>query len=225
MVKDVSILDLACHVFPGKLTQYSDYNEIYEKTYNFWKSIYEDVYSKSGHISSLNPDNFLLQDDVLALTYDSEVVGCILLSYHLGRLRISTDINYFKGIPQEFVDQIRTKISDRFMLMESLTVHPEWRKSQAGVSLAHYLIGFAIHAFKSSRADILVGTPRVDVKVDRILNMFGGKDLGNFTKSNYPCKTFIFTRESLILNPVEIDTPALKRIWNNRYLHIQGEVA
>ena len=219
-----SLNEIRCFEMPGKWVPGVDL-ELYNKTYQFWKSVYETVYSESNHPQSLSPDNFVIQDKIVSLASGEEVIGCILFSFHGTKAKVSTEIKYFSELPFKFTSLVPEFSQKNFMLMESLTVHPEWRKSKSGLPLADYLLGFAMRCFVESGADVLVGTPRNDVKVDKILNRFGGKRHGDFEKSNYPCSFYLFNAEETIVAPPGMDNLTIKRLWENRRLAKEGVAA
>lgn len=204
------------YVLPGHCPKNFKLVEVYSNTYRFWRGVYSEVYSQTRSLESLNTDNFYRQDEIFSLVIEQQVIGCILFSYHNTLAESAWDLKYFHDLPREMVDQIRAHAPRSLMMMESLTVHPEWRRSRSGLPLAEILLGMAMKAFKASQCEVLVGTPRVDVKVHKLCALYGGKCLGSIAKSGYSCETFLFAGDESHTNPNPDVAVQIETLWNQR---------
>ncbi len=204
------------YVLPGHCPANFEALDIYSATYRFWRGVYSDVYSKTQSLESLNTDNFYRQDEIFSLVFEQQVVGCILFSYHNTLADSAWDLKYFHDLSPEMTAKIRSAAPRSLMLMESLTVHPEWRRSATGLPLAEILLGIAMKAFQLSGCNVLVGTPRVDVKVHKLCALYGGECLGTIAKSGYHCETFVFTSDKNHENPQPQTAKHIESFWESR---------
>ena len=201
---------------PGRCpTTYRDI-DLHDQVYGFWKQIYTEVYSKSAHLESLNPDNFLSQDLVLAIRKEDEIVGCIFMKFQNMRSKALLDCSYLNDYTSAALQDLRYRGRDKLMTMEYLTVCPHWRKSVSGLPLASVLLGLAIKVLVLSDAQLLIGTPRVDVKVNRILDEYGFENLGDISKSNYPCQMRLIERFAVVNHPEKEVCNLIEAIWQAR---------
>ena len=216
-LKPRSVLDgIQCFVLPGRCPLNFRHVEFYAKTYAFWKGVYTDLYQKSGRPESLCTDSYYRQDHVFSLVHQQDVIGCILCSYHNTQVPTPFDLNYFADLSDEMMGAVRKALAGKLMLMESLTVHPDWRRSSKGLPVADLLLGLAMRAFLASHCDVLVGTPRVDVKMHTKCSMFGGRCLGDIQKSGFSCQSFLFLSTEDHKHPSPDVQGFIDRLWDSR---------
>jgi ribosomal protein S18 acetylase RimI-like enzyme len=213
------------YVLPGRCPARFEHVGVYSDTYRFWRGVYTHVYSHSKCPKSLNTDNFYRQDEIFSLVHENKIIGCILFSYHNAKSESLWDLKYFEDLSPDMIGEIRRSTPNSLMLMESLTVHPEWRRSSSGLPLADILLGVAMKAFQASGCDTLVGTPRVDVKVHRLCERYNGHSLGPIAKSNYQCETFIFRANESHFHPVEETKGQIQQLWDRRIETLKSAVA
>lgn len=147
---------------------------ILNRIYSLWQEIWEKVFSEKGLNGAANPDDFFRQHLVHALLKGEQVVGFIMGTRFDPRINSHLDHSY---ISQLQLDNLRNKLpheSARILSMEYLSVNEKFRKTLIdGISFGELLIGLSLKSLGSIGCDFAVGTPRMDIHVDRMASRMG----------------------------------------------------
>lgn len=193
--------------------------ELLNEVYGLWEDTFGHVLNSAG--VELDHDDFFRCHTAGVLLYKNEVVGFNLFTtFDLG-LRAHRNHNYFKDLDPQFVKSV-TKQGSKIMTMEYFTLAPLWRKQSQEIPWGEILTGLGLHYMDQSPAEIVVGTPRVDLKVDVMCERLGATIQGHIEKMNYKCAIAVFEKkmERCFDNPLTHHW--VRKLWakyNNRKKH------
>ena len=175
---------------------HSEYATLFNTIYDAWKTSFTEVVEGAG--GTLDPDDFFRNDIVTAITHNEEVVGMSTMTMFDLNLRSSHEHHYIRALEGSTVDRLQREGLHRLISIEYLNVLPAWRKSHSHVRWTEVLIGLGLKVMDDSAANIIMGTPRTDVKViDVCKNLEAIEVQPPILKMNYPCAVVIFHK-----NPV-----------------------
>lgn len=205
------------HLLPGKGFLNGESFLLHESAYKTWRELWNIEMSKvGGDRRYAKSDGFLRQDVILVVTYKSEIIGLMGQTIYDLRTTAVKDCDYLSLFPQPTVLELVTRGINTFCTMEYLIVHPAWRRSPFGFSFAD-LIGVAGIRYGMARnVDAMLGTARVDIKVDQMLYAVGGEPLADAWKNNTPVKLVAILKGNQI-EPADLTfRTLLNLIWNKR---------
>lgn len=198
-------------------TQKSLLNEIYQ----IWEETFGNVLSAAGE--KLNHDDFFRCHAAGVLLYYNEVVGFNLFTVFDLHLAAHRNHNYFKKLDPHFVKSV-TRQSGKVMTMEYFTLAPPWRKQSQEIPWGEILTGLGLYYMDHSPAEIVVGTPRVDLKVDDMCARLGANIQGYVEKMNYKCALAVFEKQTHRTFENPLTNHWVKRLWD-KYIKRDQEPA
>ena len=190
-------------------------NEVFE----LWEETFGRVLNSAG--VELDYNDFFRCHTAGVLLYKNEVVGFNLFTTFDLNLRAHRHHNYFKELDPQFVKSV-TKQGSKIMTMEYFTLSPLWRKQSQEIPWGEILTGLGLYYMDHSPADIVVGTPRVDLKVDSMCERLGATIQGHIEKMNYKCAIAVFEKKDHrhFTNPLTHHW--VKKLWA-KYIHKKQE--
>jgi hypothetical protein len=164
---------------------------IFNSVYDAWRASFKEVVESAG--GKLDPDDFFRNDLVSAVLHKNEVVALSTMTMFDLRLRSSHEHHYIQALQAGTVQKLQADKLHRLISIEYLNVLPAWRKTHSQVRWTEVMIGLGLKVMDDSVADIIMGTPRTDVKVlDVCKNLEAIEVQEPINKMNYPCAVVIF---------------------------------
>ena len=193
----------------------SDYTPIFNKVYEAWKISFTEVVESAG--GTLDPDDFFRNDMVTAVTHNDEVVGLSTMTMFDLKLRSSHDHHYVRALEKSTVAKLENDGLNRLISIEYLNVLPAYRKSNSSVRWTEVLIGLGLKVMDDSVADIIMGTPRTDVKVINVCKNLEAIEIQEpILKMNYPCAVVIFPKNPKRKFADPITAQYVESLYRNR---------
>ncbi|MBV2169401.1 MAG: hypothetical protein KUL82_11910 [Bdellovibrio sp.] len=187
------------------------FNQVYET----WKISFTDVVESAG--GKLDPDDFFRNDLIGAITYNNEVVGLSTMTMFDLRLNSSLDHHYIKALSPETPQKLLRDRQPRLISIEYLNVLPNWRKNHSPILWTEVLIGLGLKLMDQSPADIIMGTPRTDVKVLQVCKNLEAIEVQEpILKMNYPCAVVIFPKQTQRKFKNSTTAQYVEGLWHSR---------
>jgi hypothetical protein len=159
--------------------------------YAAWRNSFTEVVESAG--GKLDPDDFFRNDLVSAVLHNDEVVALSTMTMFDLRLTSSHEHHYVRALQGSTVQRLQQDQLHRLISIEYLNVLPAWRKSHSNVRWTEVMIGLGLKVMDDSVADIIMGTPRTDVKVLNVCKDLEAIEVQEpISKMNYPCAVVIF---------------------------------
>ncbi|WP_374033971.1 hypothetical protein ACES2I_15340 [Bdellovibrio bacteriovorus] len=193
--------------------------DLLNEVYGLWEDTFGRVLNRAG--VELDHDDFFRCHAAGVLLYKNEIVGFNLFTTFDLNLRAHQNHNYFKELDPQFVKSV-TKMGNKIMTMEYFTLAPLWRKQSQEIPWGEILTGLGLFYMDESPADFVVGTPRVDLKVDTMCKRLGATIQGHVEKMNYKCAIAVFEKkdERSFENPLTHHW--VRKLWA-KYTHHKEE--
>lgn len=184
-------------ILPGKLNPDSRLLDLHNQAFDYWSSFWDGVFQQNGVEDPISfRDEFCRRDLICLLMNGSEIAGMHLCEFLNMRQKSSWHHEYFKQIKGElFLHTTEKHQLKSAMIMTYLTVDPQWRKRQIGISLASVMMSLATKLQAASGAEVNFGRAREDLGVSEILKNLGGTVLeSGISMHNTPVSSIcIFT--------------------------------
>jgi hypothetical protein len=161
---------LQYYILPGKPPTNFEHQELHDRAYCYWRDFWRKVF---GDDESVLADDFIRQDFVPVVMLDTQIVAMHLYTVFNPESVATREHSYFKTYPPEFFDFLTERNAKRVMSIESLTVDPNWRKSQVGISLGETLIGASLKYLDALDIDANIAPTRNDRGVNKMCYNFG----------------------------------------------------
>ena len=189
---------------------------LHNKVYDFWYRIWNEVFSQSESMESLDTDDFFRQQFVKVVTCEDEVVGCSFSTMFNLKNDFYKKHSYFSSFTPE-VHEILKQNGQSAISVEYLTSHPDWRKRDIGVSLGAVILGLDMKLMKSLGADLALGATRKDLKVNHLCAGHGWETLiPSFIKCKYECELMAAYSKKVRPYPDALTQQTIERLWQDR---------
>lgn len=194
--------------------------KLLDDVYSLWEETFGHVLNSAG--VELDHNDFFRCHAAGVLMFKNEIVGFNLFTTFDLELKAHRNHNYFRELDPHFVKSV-TKHGSKIMTMEYFTLSPLWRKQSQEIPWGEILTGLGLYYMDHSPADIVVGTPRVDLKVDAMCERLGATIQGHVEKMNYKCAVAVFEKkvERYFENPLTHHW--VKKLWGKYLRHKYGE--
>lgn len=204
----------------SKHSKQSQSIELINLIYESWLKVWSRVFTEGERKFTPNVDDFLRQDYIVGLFYQSQLVGFHFYSLFDLNKKMSELHSYFSGIDPESFERLRVENKNQIMSMEYLTVMPEFRKGVFSVPWAEVIISLGQKFLDSLGGDLCFGTARKDIRVDNMGVKLGFQSLQlPISKYSYPCEVMICNRQSRLEHPNDEIADLINFIWNHRIDH------
>lgn len=210
----VSIENLQCTLFSGRAADRAR-SPLYQSSYRYWKETWGEIFRQAGSPESLQAENFLRQDLWFVVHAGDEVAGLISTTFFEVASASDLDHAYFRPFPEILRERLRRQ-QNLVMSGEYLCVHPGYRKSEMGLSLADVLIGLLMQAFFQLQVDTVFGTAVKAMKVQDICARYGYKEAANFQKYGLDCLLLFNNAQEFQDHPDPRVRDAVARLWATR---------
>lgn len=190
--------------------------EIQNLVYDSWKVLWRGVFDQVGRGEDLDPDDFFKQNLITALTMENEVVGFNLSTFYDLNRHVSSEHSYFGDIDKDLMSELRASGLQRLMSIEYLSVNPKWRRSLTGISFSDVLMSLGTTLLPYLSCDAVIGTARVDVKVDAASVRLGFKPYQVIKKYDYECRVVVCTEQSAKPHSDPLTRQLINSLWATR---------
>jgi hypothetical protein len=189
--------DLSCTFLPGKYSNAHPVPSLYNAVYHYWKKVWGDIFTQAGSPGSLNAENFLRQDFIIALHRGDEVVGILATSFFNLGAESTFDHAYMKAFPRDFVGGLHAEGRGLATTSEYLSVHPDYRRSQIGVALSDVLVGLGLKIFSQQDGTVTLGTAVRPARSHESAFKYGYVEVGTIQKYGLDCSLLFNTQDQL----------------------------
>ncbi len=187
------------------------------RVYKLWYKEWQKVFSSDSRNFKPSADDFLRQDLMAVILDSNNVVGFHFYSYFNLRRVETVNHSYFDQIEKSSFEKLKVKNMNIVMSMEYLTVLPDYRKKESHFPWGEILISLGTRVLNSSHADVAFGTPRSDVKVNKMAEKLGCETLqAAVSKYDYKCEVMIFPRDRESVHPDKLIQNQISSLWENR---------
>lgn len=194
-------------------TPFESLHGLLDQVYHLWEQTFSSVLQTAG--AELNPDDFFRSDVAGVLLYHDEIVGFNLFTLFDLNLSPHRHHRYFRDLTTETLLHLQ-KNYKRLFTAEYFTLAPEWRKNSHHIPWSEILTGLALQFLDCSEAHAVVGTPRVDLRVDQMCQRLGATPLqSEIRKMNYPCAVVLFEKQELRTFHNPTTHFWVKQLWKN----------
>lgn len=133
----------------------------YECWKEVWGKTFHDELNVKEHLFS---DNFTRQSELAIIFHGERPLGLCTLNRFDLRLQQDLDDSYFQVWPREVLEELKSHMNI-VMSCCNATISYEYRKNNLGVPSIDLLFGMVVRYLKSSVAEGVLGTARVQKKV------------------------------------------------------------
>lgn len=159
-------------------------------TYKSWKNTFNQVLESAG--GHLELDDFFRYDMIGVLMQGDSIIGSHYYSLFDLKLDCCQDHHYMEDVTAETRAKLIAEGNSLLYSLEYTNITPEWRKSSANIRWVDVLMGCALKCLDETPASGIIGTPRVDIKMDQTCIRMGGYNIQEpVKKMNYEC-TVVF---------------------------------
>lgn len=164
-------------------------NQVYEA----WKKTFHKVVTDMG--GELNLDDFFRYDQIGAIFHLDKLVASHCYSFFNLNLQCCRDHHFIKNITDSAIEKLIAQDQTNIFSLEYSQVLPDYRKSKSNIPWLDVLTGCGLFYLDASPAHGIIGTPRVDVKVDQATYRLGAVELHPpIKKMNYECAVIYFPK-------------------------------
>lgn len=225
LVQAPSIRNLSCTILPGKQTHAGPIPKLHNPAFLYWRDTWSEFFRRAGSPpDALKVDSFLRADYIIVL-HDGPTIAGMLLSTIFHTEALSTyEHPQIAPYPPAVLERLRNFRSGRCLSGEYLSVHPEYRKSELGISLAEIMVGLLQRIFLSCEAEMLLASTVRAAHVAEIARDYGYEEVGSYLKLGVDCVMMCNTAEGVVEHPRAEVREAIQRFWAFRhdYSHLSG---
>jgi hypothetical protein len=196
----------------------------YLKTYECWKEVWEKVYRDEMKLTHTHfSDDFLRQDEIVALFTEGKCVGMAFMRFCDLRLLPFQQDSYFRYWPPQKIEEV-LHMGNRVSLASYFTVHPDFRQVREPVCWKELLLSLFVDAYCEHEVDVMITAARklrsneklcqklnAKVLAENVPFTIDGKEVGELTDLVY------WPREKISLKSEWMEE-LRKDIWNKRII-------
>lgn len=208
-------------IIPGNLHHQPGLEALHQEAFNFWKTFWNDVFIQNGCPGDLNEDSFLRQNMICLLKSKDEIAAMHLYSFYNLESQACLNHSYIRGnFNEDYISKLRLSGIKYAMSLEYLTVNPNWRKRNVGVSLGDICAGLSGEVLKSVNYDSSIAPSRSDVGVTSMARDIGGEIVVAGIELHKTMCDLIAIRKSSVKNHPNADVNRwVRKFWNQRQDH------
>lgn len=221
MIEQVNLQLLkSCRVFilPGRCPPGYRHTELHNSVYKYWKNFWKRVFKENNTMSEPDANIFYRQDMVIVLMTDSNIIGTMFCTENNIASDVILDIDYFsRPAIDNFCLQEREQQNYNIATYEMLTVNPEFRRRITGIPFSSVLLGLAARAFKSMKAEFMIGPVRLDNGVQKLVYDFGWELISEeYQMYGTPVALSALSKSSLKPSDNKIVRNCIPKLWKEK---------
>ncbi|EQC46168.1 hypothetical protein M900_1750 [Bacteriovorax sp. Seq25_V] len=182
--------------------------ELYNQIYEFWKSQWSDVLG-----DKFCGDDFFRQEYISVITDDEKIAAIHLYTNFNSAFESNQDHSYFKDYPKDFFNKMRELNYLKYTTCESLTVHPDFRKTN--LSRVLFQISFSLAPYFHS--DALIGPTIIKNGASKTGQEAGAQvAFSQINYKGYECDILYYPKTCILIKQDQIVNHMVERLWKNR---------
>lgn len=196
---------------------------LYKKSYNLWKSVWEETYQKELHVKDpFYSDSFIFNKILGVLSYQGSPVGLALFNTFNINLEPFAQHSFFKDYPKEALTFLKGPTNTKIMTMGNLAVAPNWRKKKTFISISEIVVGFSVKTFQKSSAEKLIALTRNSRRVNETLYLYGGLPLkkNHSTQFDSNVDIIVYTQKTVCEHPNKKISFFINDLWPTNDINI-----
>ncbi|MNJ94624.1 hypothetical protein D3C87_123260 [compost metagenome] len=180
------------------------------KVYDLWESCFRPLAEGAGE--KFDPDDFFRVDCMGVLMHGENIVGSHFYALFDLRLKATLNHHFFQYLDNSTIDGLIKRDHSRVITLEYTLINKEYRKSQQNIVWAEVLTGLGLKYLDSSIGSGILGTPRIDAKVDKMTYRLNAEVLQEpVRKMNCPCAVVYFPKQQ----NRSLSNPEVQALVNN----------
>lgn len=146
----------------------SHVHDDFQAAYHCWRQVWGHAFQEEMNLKDhLYSDNFTRKSHVMCLFFENDPLGVCTSNLLDLSLPQDLDDSYFKVFPEAVMEKL-TRESQLVITCCNATINFEFRKGRLGISGLDLLFGMMIHYLKSTPADVILGTARLEKGVEKV---------------------------------------------------------
>lgn len=138
------------------------------KAYQCWRQVWGHAFQTEMNVKDdLYSDNFTRKSHVACLFFGDEPLGVCTTNVLDLTLAQDLDDSYFKVFPETVMEKLKLE-SKLVITCCNATINFTFRKNRLGLPGLDLLFGMMIHYLKSTPADVILGTARLEKGVEKV---------------------------------------------------------
>jgi len=211
-----ALKEISCTLLPGKYASGVAVPGLYNHVYRYWRQVWGEIFTRAGSPASLNVENFLRQNVIIALHREEDVIGIVCACFFNLSAESTFDHAYLKTFPDETVRILRDQGSGLYTTYEYISIRPGFRKSEIGISLSDVLLGLCEKVFTFSDAKIALATAVRPAKIAEVLKIFGWIEVGSISKYGLDCVLLRSTPQGRRDHEDHAVSSLIEHYWKNK---------
>lgn len=211
----LNLKDLRCYVFSGQGVP-AGYEEIYEKCFQMWKSVWAATFTELKSSQTLFSDGFTRQSKIACIFVGDEcatMVACREMNFALSAQREDSLLASWDG---EAFDSLTVEGS-RVSIASYLTVAPEFRGEIApDLSLKTLSVMMSTHCLLDSDCDVMTGTMRCNRGTDKSAYKAGARFIKKSQMHGVEVDLVGFFKSDILKNYADSTNLWSETLWKNR---------
>jgi len=216
-------------ILPGKITSPNADPKVVsllDEAYFLWKNIWDSTFKGNGVEKKASPDDFFRQNFIPIIKNETDIIAIHLYSIFNLSSKAMREHSYLKNnFNDKFFSVMEQENIKLAMTMESLIVHPDYRRTKIGQSyfLAISYLGMQLFA-DFTNCDAIIAPVRRDVGIAEAAEKIGFSATDkNITLYNTPVDLVYLKRNSEIKYPDDIIRQQVKNLWNEKLVYLNSE--
>lgn len=167
--------------------------DLLNTVFEMWENTFGLVLSAAG--AQLDFADFFRCHSAGVIMHKNEIIGFNLFTAFDLNLNAHLRHPYLSHLDADSIIELKKRHCTRVMTMEYFTVSFSWRKRHKDIPWSEILTGLGLQYLDQSTAHGILGTPRMDLKVDEMCRRLGATPLQPpIKKMNYDCAVVLFEK-------------------------------
>lgn len=182
--------------------------------YDLWESCFRPLAEGAGE--KFDPDDFFRVDTMGVLTHGDKIVGSHFYALFDLRLKATLNHHFFQYLDNSTIEDLKQRGHNHMLTLEYTLINKEYRKSQQSIVWAEVLTGLGLKYLDQSIGSGILGTPRIDAKVDQMTLRLNAEILQDpVRKMNCPCAVVYFPKQQNRSLPNPETQALVNNLWKN----------
>ena len=188
--------------------------ELLNKIFDMWEETFGNVLNEAG--AHLDFSDFFRCHSAGVIRFKEDIVGFNLFTHFDLTLNSHLRHPYVAHLDSTTIQSLKDQKRTKVMTMEYFTVSLAWRRKHRHIPWSEVLTGLGLQYMDQSTAHGVIGTPRVDLKVDQMCERLGAVSIQEpIRKMNYECAVMLFDKQThRAFNDIHTHY-WVKRLWKN----------
>lgn len=210
--------DFMYHVIPCRQSNNPQRKEL-EIVYECWKKVWSVAMKNEMHqIDPLKSNPFTGNDYVAAIFYKGKCASLTTMRFHDLNSSIAQDDDFYSVWPETAVASLKRDFS-KIIVLGNFTIGYEFRRDAFGIKWKDLNFLILGQFLRSTFFDCMLGTPRLDKKVEEVVYRTGARPLARRIPYKYPghfADLVAWDKNEKLNSPW---LPLAKTIWKKRTIN------